>query len=159
MWPQVLVYKDFTLLAYAPEQICLLYCTYVLLHCQSSLNIDPTLLHISVKINNIKQFTMLLPYMCPQQICPLNVTCVPWMTHVKCPNYLMCINEWSMPIYIPHINCSNQWCNHNFCTQMMTMMMMIVMMLMCNADDATVQLHIPRWPLYQISQKTLGFSH
>ena len=35
MWPKALVYINFTLLAYVPEQICLLHCTYMS-HCIST---------------------------------------------------------------------------------------------------------------------------
>ena len=46
---QTLVYIYFTSLAYAPDEICLPHCTYVPPDVYHSLNIDPTLLHKSVK--------------------------------------------------------------------------------------------------------------
>ena len=106
------VYIYFTLLAYAPEQICMPHCTCVPLHCYCSLHIDPTLLHIQLHIQ-VKQnnqqllFTMLLPHV-SQQICPSNAT---YMQHMPISS---CVDIRQLCQYINLIwtHC-NQHCHHN----------------------------------------------
>ena len=44
-------------------------------------------------------FTMLLPYMCQQQICPSNAIYI-----LNCQNYSMYINLGNLLIYIKHMN-------------------------------------------------------
>ena len=72
MWTGTLIHIHFTLLAYAPEPICLPHHLHAPVHYYGSLHKDPQLPHMTQ--NNTLQllFTMLFLYMCQQQICTLN---------------------------------------------------------------------------------------
>ena len=75
MWQGTLVYTPFKLLAYSSEQIYLplfINSSTTLYH---SLNMDPTLLHISVQKKLQYLFIMLFLYMWQQQINPSNTKC------------------------------------------------------------------------------------
>ena len=84
-----------TLLAYAPNQICLPHWTYVLLKLYCSIHMDPTSLQPSIRNQTATFICNTTAYMFQPQICPSNTIC---------PNYLTCINEGGMPVYIPHMN-------------------------------------------------------
>ena len=61
-----------TLLAYAPEQICLPHCTYVPLHFNYSPHTDQTLLHTSTKNNELQHLlTIVLQKYVPGTNTPL----------------------------------------------------------------------------------------
>ena len=73
VWPGALLYIYFTLLAYAPQHIWLLHCTYIS-HCTSVVYIyTPHSFTDSSKGNTSQHlFTKLLQNMCQEQKCPLN---------------------------------------------------------------------------------------
>ena len=98
MPPEALTNIHSTLLAYAPEQMCLLHCTnmshrtstvvYIWTHVTSD---------IHYKINKQQQlFTILLQNTYQQQICPSNAT------KGICSNYSMCICGGRMPKFMRH---------------------------------------------------------
>ena len=82
MWPGPMVYIHFTLLVYAPEQICQSYCMYISLYVYCSQHIQPKLKQLSVK----KPATLI------------------YHAITICPNYFMCISGRSIPIHMPYIN-------------------------------------------------------
>ena len=96
MWPGLLAYIHFTLLAYGPEQICLPNNT-CMSHCTATV-VHIWTLHYCThpsKANKLKYvFTTLLQTMCQQQICPSNATC----------SHSLYITGRSMPIYMLPIN-------------------------------------------------------
>ena len=58
---------------------------YVPLHCNCSLNMSPPITgHNSQKQQTANLFTMLLPYMTQQQICPSNVMYKPYLQITQC---------------------------------------------------------------------------
>ena len=85
---------QFTILWYAPKQIWSPHCT-----CMSNCNATVVYIHSYMyqsKTNTLQHsFTILLPHMCQQQICPANTTC---------SNYMMCINGECMQVYMPHMS-------------------------------------------------------
>ena len=99
MWPGILVYIHFTLLAYAPEQICLLHCIYIPAHYYHNLHTDPTLQHISKKQQNETIINHVITTYVPTTNMPLKC-----YTHATYENYFMCKYKTTMPIYMPHMN-------------------------------------------------------
>ena len=91
MWPGALIYIYYTLLAYAPEQICLPYCTYMS-HCTSNIVCIQTHITAHIKQNSIN-CNIYLPYYCK--------ICASKNISLKCHilNYFTCINGGSMQIY------------------------------------------------------------
>ena len=118
MWPGALLYIGSTLLVYTPEQICLPHCTSMsqCIRLHYSLHIDPTLLHTVTKLSKLQHlFTILLQYMCEQQMYPSNATNTP---HAQITQ-LAFMGEVCQ--YVCHIwSCSYQWCSQNCCTQTTT---------------------------------------
>ena len=70
----------FTLLAYAPEQMCLWHCTYMI-HCTTTVVFIETQHYCTyaVKKKNLHRYSTYLPNMSQEQKCPSNVTCMPHM--------------------------------------------------------------------------------
>ena len=110
IWPKALVHIHLTILAYAPEQICLLHCIYMS-HCTATVVFIQNQHWCTYQSKNNKLqllFTMVLPYMCQQQICP---------SHATFANYLSCISWGSMPhmnslssVIWPEALFRQQWC-------------------------------------------------
>ena len=100
IWPKVLLYIHFTLLAYAPEQIYLPHHTYRS-HCTNTLGLWT--LHSTAHISKKKQ-TATFNYQAIT-IC-LSTPNMPLKCHIyaTCTNYFMCRNERTMSVYIPHMN-------------------------------------------------------
>ena len=64
-----------------------------------NLHIDQTLLHISLKNKLQNLFTIVVQYICQQQICPLKCH-----IYTTCQKYLN-MHQWgSMPVGMPHMN-------------------------------------------------------
>ena len=100
MWPGAMVYIHFTLLTYAPEQICQPHHTYMS-HSTSTIVYIYTSHYCThpLKINKLQHLcTVLLQKYVPR-------TNIPLKSHkfVICPNYSTCIYRGSMPMYVPHI--------------------------------------------------------
>ena len=95
VWLGTLVYIHFTLLPYAPEQICQPYCTYMS-YCMSTIvniHINQTSLHILVK----EQLSAALIYhTIAISVSEMNVP-LKYHIYTTCPNYSMSINGRSIP--------------------------------------------------------------
>ena len=111
MWPETLVYIHFTLLAYAPQQMCLP------LHVYCTLHIDPILLHISVtKPTKCTLIYHAIAIYVPVKNMFSNATCMP---HAQIKQYIS-IREVGKNIW----NTSTHWHQSHdklCCTQKATM--------------------------------------
>ena len=113
MCPGSLVYIHSILLVY--EQICLPH-AYI---CSTALLLWSTYkLHITAHKSQKKKqlqllFSMLLPYMCLHQLCPLNATYMCKLLHLQ---------QWeTVPIFMPHMNSVASTRDQEHCTQIMPM--------------------------------------
>ena len=122
--------------------------TYDPLHFYCILHIEPILLHILIKRQQIHLLlTMVWPYMYQQQMCSWNATS---MLHTNVFNmhlrgkYANICHIWS---------CSHQWYNQNYCTQVMLDNDNDIHRNNDDADDTTAPLHKLSWPLAKSANK------
>ena len=105
VWAEAWAYIYFTLLAYAPEQICLH--LYVPLHFYCTIHMDQTLLHTSA----IQQETVKFIYHANAIYLPATNMHLKWSIYATCVNYMTCIKWGAKPIYMSHMNsvASTMW--------------------------------------------------
>ena len=107
MWPGVLAYMNFTLLASNPEQIIPLHCKYMF-HCTSTVVYICTIQECTLtpKYKKIQLIlNMLLPYTCQHKICPSKA--------IYMPNKQ--ISSWAYLRQVCQCTCLiwHQQCDHN----------------------------------------------
>ena len=113
---------------------------HVPLYCHCILNIDSTLLHISINKNKIT-YNLNLQQYC--HICARNKYALQ-MSYIICLSYSMWITRENIPIHIPHIN----WLPSAMWPRALN----------TNSNDnnkaatATAQLHVLRWLLGEITK-------
>ena len=147
MWPEALVYIYFSLLPYAPEQICLPHCIYMS-HCTSAVVYIQTPHYCShpSKINELKpKFTIVLQNVCQEELCPSNATNMAYdqITQHSFMEEVANANETYdiAPINNVVRSTVNMW---QWCRTMRTTHE--------NDNYAPAQLHILSWPLSYIIQ-------
>ena len=102
MWPGALVYIDFTLLAYAPEQICLPHCADMF-HCTTSV-VYIQISHVSLKKTVTSIYHPIVKYV------PAANMLLKYHIYATCPNYSVCTNKESRQfIYETHAPWNEDW--------------------------------------------------